>query len=301
MQANIKLPPFSSSDAPPEQRVHWVQVPFDFILELYDEPVLRVQRHHQRRALAAKHLIDHNLPIHVNYQAGRTPDGKLHLVDGYTRLTTIRNGSKPAPEGAWLGVVDVDTQADLDQLYDTVDSKYAVKRGRDAFEEGLRRAGLLGKVVSPVFTRAQAVSAVSAAAGHNDVRKAVWELRKGIKVLDPLHLGSGSNRLPAGALAALLLIASRGAEPEAIHKLAVTLERPDSVPDSERAKLGSAIKVAHALQKRRAEGALSGKNVIPIMEMVLGMWEAQGKGNTSGAGSLPASMTRTEFLAADGA
>jgi hypothetical protein len=291
-QTNIKLPRFSSPDSPPEQRVHWVQVPFTFILELYDEPVLRVQRHHQRRALAAKHLTDLNLPVHANYQAGRTPDGKLHLVDGYTRLTTIRNGTKAVPEGAWLGVVDVDTQADLDRLYDTVDSKYAVKRGRDAFEEGLRRAGLLGKVVSPVFTRAQAVTAVTVAAGHNDVRRAVWELRKGIKALDPLHLGSGASRLPAGALAALLLIASHGGDPEKVQKVAVTLERPDEVPAGERAKMGPAIKVAHALQKRREEGALSGRNVTPIMEMVLGMWA----GLESGTKEKEA-LSRAEFLA----
>lgn len=293
MQTALRLPSFSASDAPPEQRIHWVQVPFDTILELYDEPVLRVQRHHIRRAQTAKHLIDTNLPVHANYQAGRTPDGKLHLVDGYTRLTRIRNGDNPAPEKAWLGVVDVDTAADLDKLYDTVDSKFAVKRGRDAFEEGLRRAKLLDKLVSPVFTRAQAVSAVTAAAGHNDVRKAVWELRTGIKALDPLHLGSGANRLPAGALAALLVIANGGADADKVQKFAVALERAEAVPENERDKLAGAIRGAAMLKKRREQGALSGRNVVPIMELILGLWLWQ----ESSAHGTPGTVTRAEFLA----
>lgn len=294
MRNTVKLPKFSSPSAPPEKRMHWVQVPFEFIMNLYDEPVLRVQRHHLRRAQTARHLLDSDLPVHANYQAGRTPDGKLHLVDGYTRITTIKNGDKAAPESAWLGIVDVDTPAALDKLYDAVDSKFAVKRGRDAFEEGLRRSGLLGKVVSPVFTRAQAVSAVTAAAGHSDVRKAVWELRKGIRVLDPLHLGSGANRLPAGALAALLLVAAQGADPIKVQRLAVALERPDAVPADERASMSEELKAAAALQQRRADGSLSGKNVAPIMEMVLGLWSWLSHHTD---GETPAPISRAEFLA----
>lgn len=294
MRNTVKLPRFSPSSAPPEQRMHWVQVPFDFIMKLYDEPVLRVQRHHLRRAQTARHILDSDLPVHANYQAGRMPDGKLHLVDGYTRLTTIKNGDKPAPDSAWLGIVDVDTPAALDKLYDAVDSKFAVKRGRDAFEEGLRRSGLLGKVESPVFARAQAVSAVTAAAGHGDVRKAVWELRKGIKVLDPLHLGSGANRLPAGALAALLLVAAQGADPVKVQRLAVALERPGAVPDDERASMAEELKAAAALQQRRADGSLSGKNVAPIMEMVLGLWAWL---DHHADGEPPAPVSRAEFLA----
>ena len=295
MRNAVKLPRFSSSSAPPEKRMHWVQVPFEFIMKLYDEPVLRVQRHHLRRAQTARHLLDSDLPVHANYQAGRTPDGKLHLVDGYTRITTIKNGDKAAPECAWLGIVDVDTPAALDKLYDAVDSKFAVKRGRDAFEEGMRRSGLLGKVVSPVFNRAQAVSAVTAAAGHGDVRKAVWELRKGIKVLDPLHLGSGANRLPAGALAALLLVAAQGADPIKVQRLAVALERPDAVPADERSSMSEELKAAAALQQRRADGSLSGKNVAPIMEMVLGLWAWLAHHDD---GEAPAPLSRAEFLAA---
>lgn len=293
MRNAVKLPRFSSPAVSPEKRMHWVQVPFEFIMKLYEEPVLRVQRHHLRRAQAARHLIDFDLPVHANYQAGRMPDGTLHLVDGYTRLTTIKNGHKAAPECAWLGVVDVDTPAALDKLYDAMDSKFAVKRGRDAFEEGLRRSGLLGKVESPVFARAQAVSAVTAAAGHGDVRKAVWELRKGIKVLDPLHLGSGANRLPAGALAALLLVAAQGADPVKVQRLAVALERPGAVPDDERASMAEELKAAAALQQRRADGSLSGKNVAPIMEMVLGLWAWLAH---HAEGEKPVPISRAEFL-----
>jgi hypothetical protein len=56
--------------------------------------------------------------------------------------------------------------------------------------------------------------------------------------------------------------------------------------------MGPAIKVAHALQKRREEGALSGRNVTPIMEMVLGMWA----GLESGTKEKEA-LSRAEFLA----
>jgi hypothetical protein len=293
MRNAVKLPRFSSPDAPPEKRMHWVQVPFAFIMALYDEPVLRVQRHHLRRAQTARHLLDSDLPVHANYQVGRTPDGKLHLVDGYTRLTIIKNGEKAPPARAWMGLVDVDTPAALDKLYDAVDSKFAVKRGRDAFEEGLRRSGLLGRVVSPVFSRAQAVSAVTAAAGHGDVRKAVWELRKGIKVLDPLHLGSGANRLPAGALAALLLVAARGADPVKVQRLAVALERPEAVPEDERTTMAEELKAAAALKQRREDGSLSGKNVAPIMEMVLGLWAWLAEHED---GETPAPLSRAEFL-----
>lgn len=289
---SLNLPNFSASDARPDERMHWVHVPFSVIMELYDAPVLRVQRHHKRRALVAKHLTELNLPVHANYQAGRTPDGKLHLIDGYTRLTILKTGSKPLPEFAWLGIIDVDSAAELDRIYDTVDSKYAVKRGKDAFEEGLRRAGLLEKVVSPLFSRAQAVTAVTIAAGHSDVRKAVWELRNGIRVLDPLHLGAGPTRLPAGALAALLLIASRGGDASLIQKVAATLERPTEVPDTERKALAPALAAAQTLQQRRTDGSLSGKNVTPIMELVLGAWVSLESGAST---STP--ISRADFLA----
>ncbi|KWU26422.1 hypothetical protein AS149_25885 [Burkholderia cenocepacia] len=214
-------------------------------------------------------------------------------MDGYTRLTLIRNGIKAAPEGAWLGVIDVDTPADLDQLYDTVDSKFAVKRGRDAFDEGMRRAGLLGKVTKPVFTRAQAVSAVTAAAGHNDVRKAVWEMRKGIRELDAMPLATGATRLPSGALAALLLIASHGANTLQLQIVTAALADPSSVSKEDKARLAPVFKAIKALEKRRQDGALSGKNVTPIMELVLGMWMSL----QTGASDITP-VTRSEFLAA---
>lgn len=291
----MKMPPFAGADSTPESRMHWLQVPFSEILELYGSNVLKVQRHHLRRAKSSPHITASDIPVHVNFTAGRTPDDKLRLVDGYTRITAIVNGDKAAPETAWLGIVDCATQAEVEKLYDAMDSRQAVKRGRDAFEEGLRRANLLAKVESPVFVRGQAVSAIVAAAANTDVRKATWEMRHGIAVLDKLHIRSGRNGLPSGALAALLLLASHEKDSENVQRFAGALEHPDDVPPELKKEQVGAIKCAAKLTERREQGALSGKNVAPIMEMVLGYWrwqtEQKGKGHAS-------PITREDYLAA---
>jgi hypothetical protein len=288
----MKLPPFAGSDANPESRMHWLQVPFEEVLELYNSQVLKVQRHHIRRARSSPHLTTSDIPVHVNFTAGRTPDDKLKLVDGYTRITAIVNGDKPAPKMAWLGVVDCANAAEVEKLYDAMDSRQAVKRGRDAFDEGMRRAGLLTKVESPVFVRGQAVSAIVAAAGTSDVRKATWEMRHGIAVLDKLHVKAGRNGLPSGALAALLLLATQEKDAEQVQKFAAALEHPDAVPPELKKEQSGAIKCAAALAERREQGALSGKNVTPIMELVLGYWAWQQKG---GKGQ-PHPIPRADYL-----
>ena len=292
MQPLPKMPAFTKPDAAPEERMHWVHAPFAFILELYKNQVLKVQRHHIRRAKNAPHITSSNIPLHVNYIAGRTPDGKMRLVDGYTRVTAILNEDKPAPSVVWLGIVDCDTAAELEKLYDAMDSRQAVKRGRDAFEEGLRRAGLLNKVKSPLFTKAQAVSAITAAYGSNDVRKATYELRHGIQVLDALEIGSGPKRLPSGALAALLLMASDEKDSESVQRFAAALQHPEAVPSKVKSEVAGAIRSAKELEERRAQGALSGRNVVPIMESVLGYWNWQ----KQGAKGTPTPMSRADYL-----
>lgn len=288
----MQMPPFAGAGSNPAQRMHWVMVPFAEILDLYKAQVLKVQRNHVRRAQTSTHLSESDMPVHMNFTAGRTPDGKIKLVDGYTRITKILNGEKPAPEIAWLGIVDCATPAEVEQLYDAMDSRDAVKRGRDAFEAGLRRANLLDKLESPVFVRGQAVSAILAAAGHNDTRKATWELRRGITVLDRLHVKSGRNGVPSGALAALLLLATHEADSGQVQRFAAALEHPEAVPPEARKEQAGAIACAEKLQERREQGALSGKNVGPIMEMVLGYWSWQGRG----AKGAVKPMTREEYL-----
>lgn len=275
-------------------RMHWVRVPFDVVQALYDEPTFRIQRNHLRRAVNAKYLTGNNNPLHVNFMASRTPDGKLHLIDGYTRITAIGMGAKHTPEQVWLGVVDVDTPGEAEKLYDAIDSKASVKRGRDAFEEGLRRARLLGKLESPAFTSGQAVSACLLAAGVRDARQAVFSCRTGIAKLDPLGIRAGRSGLPAGALAALILIAN--SEPPdrqaQVLEFAATLVRPEEVPAGQKKALGPALRCAEALEARREANALSGKNVGPIMELVLGYWNKQ-KG---GGGSRVSALSRADYL-----
>ena len=292
MPTNPKMPPFTPSDASPEERMHWVKVPFSFVLDLYNAQTLKVQRHHLRRAKHALHLTGVDIPLHVNYVAGRTPDGKMRLVDGYTRVTAILNGDKPSPSTVWLGVVDCDTPAELEKMYDAMDSRQAVKRGRDAFEEGLRRANLINKVQSPLFTKGQAVSAITAAYGSPDVRKATYELRHGIQVLDKLGISAGPKKLPSGALAALLLMAADEKDSEAVQKFAAALQNPDAVPPKEKSEVAGALRSAKDLEERRQQGSLSGRNVVPIMESVLGYWDWQKHG---GKGS-PHPLSRADYI-----
>lgn len=288
----MQMPPFAGAGSNPAQRMHWVMVPFSEILDLYKAQVLKVQRNHVRRAQTSHHLSESDIPVHMNFTAGRTPDGKLKLVDGYTRITKILNGEKPAPDTVWLGIVDCSSPAEVEQLYDAMDSRDAVKRGRDAFEAGLRRANLLDKLESPVFVRGQAVSAILAAAGHNDTRKATWELRRGISVLDRLHIRSGRNGVPSGALAALLLLATHEVDSGQVQRFAAALEHPEAVPPEAKKEQAGAIACAEKLQERREQGALSGRNVGPIMEMVLGYWSWQNRG---GKGAVKP-MSREEYL-----
>lgn len=269
---DIKLPAFQGTNAKVEDRMHWVKVPFSVVLGLYNEKVLRVQRHHLRRAKEASHLRGEPIPLHRNFLAIRSSDLKLQLIDGYTRITAVLNGESSEPEEVWLGVVDLPPGNTGDEMYDAVDSKYAVKRGRDTFEEGLRRSGLLDKLQSPIFARAQAVSAVQAAAGTGDVRKGVYAVRKGIQALDPLHLHSGRGGVPAGALAAFLLMATHENENAEVVRFAAAVARPRDVPTDMKSKYASAMKCAAYLQEKREASALSGKNVLPIMADVLGYW-----------------------------
>lgn len=88
--------------------------------------------------------------------------------------------SKKAPESPGfakflkkLGKPDVDSAREAEQVYLAIDSRLAVKTGRNTFEEGLRKANLLGKLQSPVFLTASAVSALAAASAERDPLVAV--------------------------------------------------------------------------------------------------------------------------------
>lgn len=290
--SSVSLPAYVPAPAPPHARMHWVQVPFEFVVDLYKAGVLNVQRHHTRRLKNARHLRNEDNPLHMNFLARRAPDGKLRLLDGYTRIAAVLTGVRQKPERVWLGVVDTDSNREDEPLYDAIDSRQAVKRGRDAFDEGLRRAGLLEKVTSPAFVRGNAVSAIVAAAGHNDVRRATWEMRHGIKVLDPLNVAVGKGHLPAGALGALLLIAAQEKDLVAVQRFAAALHHPSEVPQEFHKELAGALRAAHQLDKRRELGALSGKNVPEILDLVLSHWVWQRDGAT---GPVP-KITRAEYL-----
>jgi hypothetical protein len=145
--------------------------------------------------------------------------------------------------------------------------------------------------MSTLFIRAQVVTAIVTAAGQSDVRRATYELRNAIRVLDRMQLADGPGRLPQGALAALLLIAHRGGDAELLHRFAVVLERPDDAAPAERKALAPAVDAARSLQKRRELGSLSGKNVPTIMAEVLGAWVALERGTHSHT-----PISRTEFL-----
>ena len=277
--------------------MHWVRVAYSEVEALYEQKPIRVERNYQRRARETSHLRNSNIPLHMNYVVARTPDGQLHLVDGYTRVTTIKAGEKPRPEQVWLGVVDVDSISEIEPLYDACDSRQAVKRGRDAFEEGLRRSGLLNKLQSPAFVRASAVSAVAAATGHHDVRHAVYELRHGIRVLDSLNVTGGRRGVPAGALAGLLLIASREKDTESVKEFANALLYPEDVPSKDRTRLKAALLCAAYLEERRQEGALSGKNIVSLLDSVLSHWAMYQQGTT---GRRLPTVVRESYLASLG-
>jgi len=276
--STLKLPAYAGPEQPLEDRMHWLRVPYDVVLELYRHNILNVQRNHLRRANMARHLTDSELPVHINYQAVRGADGKIKLVDGYTRITVIEAGQKPKPSKVWLGVIDVNSVEGYEAIYNAIDSNKAVKRGRDAFEEGLRRASLLGKLESPVFMQGSAVSAVLAAADTKDVRKAVLDMKKAIHVLDPVKLPVGKHALPAGALAGCLLLAAHEEDKVKVQQFTAALVTPDAVPKDLTTKLRGAIKLAEWLRERREEGSLSGKNVPVIMAQVLGSWRWQEQG-----------------------
>ena len=174
------LPPFAAPGAPPEDQVNWIRVAYSVVEELYDSGVVRVQRNHLRRLQQADHLTNTDLPLHRNYLAVRLPDGTTQLIDGYTRIAAIKAAQKPLPAQVWLGVVDAESAKAAEGLYLAVDSRRAVKTGRDAFEEGLRKAGLLGKLRSSLFINGNAVSALQVAAGDPDTRASVVRYKKAI-------------------------------------------------------------------------------------------------------------------------
>lgn len=289
----LDLPPFVAPDARPERRMHWVRASMTAVEALYETGILRIQRNHLRRMLHAEHLINGEaIPLHANFLAVRMPDLSLQLLDGYTRITAYREGRAERPEEVWLGVVDVDNPKQAEQMYLAVDSRKAVKTGRDAFEEGLRKAGLLDKLVSPIFVNGYAVSALAAAAGSKDTLKEVVRFKKAIKLLDPLQLEVGRFAMPAGALAACLLLALHEQDTTSVQRFAAAIAHPDRLEPAERKLVPGAVKFAQWLQERRNEGALSGRNVPVIMSQALGAFQWQKRG---GQGRLEP-LTRTEYL-----
>jgi hypothetical protein len=289
----LPLPPFAGTDAPPEERMHWVRAPMDAVDALYDRATLKVQRNHLRRLLHAEHLTGTSLPLHANFLAVRMPDQSLQLMDGYTRITAMREGMATRPDEVWLGVVDVDSATQAEQMYLAVDSRRAVKTGRDAFEEGLRKAGLLGKLESPIFINGYAVSALAAAAGENDTLKDVVKFKKAIRTLDKLHLEVGRHALPAGALAACLLLAQHEENSTAVLQFTAAIAHPENLSAAEKKQVSGAIKFAAWLRERREEGALSGRNVAVIMQQALGAYLWQQKG----AHGRIEPVSRSEYLA----
>lgn len=288
-----ELPPFTDSGATPEARMHWVQVPFSVVEGLYDEGTLKVQRNHLRRLAHASHLLKTNLPVHANFMATRSPEGALSLIDGYTRIAAVKEERRPRPGDVWLGVIDSDGARQVEQLYLAVDSRQAVKTGRDAFEEGLRKAGLLGKLVSPVFVNGYAVSAVAAASGESDTLLAVVALKRAIERLDPLKLEVGRFALPAGALAASLLLAQHEKELTPVLQFTAAVSRPENLSAADRKQVPGALKFVTWLAERREQGALSGRNVPLIMAQALGsfIWQQDG------ARGRIAALSRDEYLA----
>jgi hypothetical protein len=287
------LPTFQAAAASDVERMHWIQVPFTAVEALYDRETLKVQRNHVRRLQHADHLTNGTaLPLHMNYLAARMPDESLQLLDGYTRITAIREGRAARPDTVWLGIVDVDSSKQAEQIYLAVDSRKAVKTGRDAFEEGLRKAGLLDKLVSPIFINGYAVSALAAAAGSKETLKEVVRFKKAIKLLDPLQLDVGRFAMPAGALAACLLLALHEEDTTSVQRFAAAIAHPERLEPEERKLVPGAVKFAAWLQARREEGALSGRNVPVIMQQALGAFRWQ----SHGAQGKLEPITREEYL-----
>ncbi len=290
---SVKLPAFTAHDALPEERMHWVQVPFADIKALYDAGALRVQRNHLRRLASAQHVLSTNLPLHANFMAVRLPDDTVWLADGYTRVAAIEADMREEPAApVWLGVVDVDSMKDGEQIYLAVDSRRAVKTGRDTFEEGMRKAGLLGKLHSPLFTGGAVVSALYAASGEKDPLVSVPRFKKAFERLDSLGLGGGRAALPAGALGACLLLAQHEEDAEAVLQFTAALASTDKLESAEKKLVPGALKAAAWLDERREAGALSGKNVPVILAQVLGsfVWQQEG------ASGRVTPLSRDEYL-----
>lgn len=277
VELHARVPEFVSSDAPVEERMHWVQVPYSDIRSLYEAATLRVQRNHLRRVKKARYLRQ-PLAVHANFVAVRQADGTLTLADGYTRAAAIDLHLREAPEKVWLGIVDVDSVREAEQVYLAIDSRLAVKTGRDTFEEGLRKANLLGKLQSPVFLTASAVSALATAAAERDPLVAVPRFKRAIERLDALKLAKGPGGLPAGALAACLLLAQHEEDTNAVLQFTLALARPQALGPAERKLVPGALKLTPWLDERRTAGALSGKNVPVIMAQTLGsfVWQQEG-------------------------
>ena len=287
------LPDFTPADAAPEDRVHWLKVDYEVVEGLFHAHVVKVQRNHMRRLLHADHLTKVDSPLHRNFIAARLPDGSVQLIDGYTRIAAVEAGQKPRPAKVWLGVVDADSTRAVETLYLAVDSRRAVKTGRDAFEEGLRKAGLLGKLKSPLFVRGNGVSALQAASGDDDVLAAVVKFKKAIERLDALALPGGRYALPAGALGACLLLAQHEDDSMAVQQFAAAVARPELVPKDQAAKVPGGLKLAEWLAERREQGALSGKNVGVILQHALGFFRWQ----QEGAKGRAVPITRSDYLA----
>lgn len=119
-----------------------------------------IQRDTERHAAKAKHLMT-PLPTHQFVFAAQMPGGQLIKLDGHTRALLWERNQVPAPQNVIVGIVQVRTQKEAEELYKTFDSKDALESMRDKVSGAFNRYGFEPR--SALLQHGTIVSALRAA------------------------------------------------------------------------------------------------------------------------------------------
>lgn len=241
------------------------------LMELYQNATCSTQRDHVKRAPKSKYLHGKLWGMQLVFQAIRRANGKIELIDGYTRCECLARGLSTigVGESIVLQVHEADSVDEIKGLYDQCDNPNASKKAPDRLDEGLRLTDSLGTFVSSIMGRGPRASAVKVASGGRNVREAVEMMIDGMKYVDKLGLVRTTEA--TAMLGLYITIGKYAARFEEAEEFIRIMNRHTYEP-RELNRYNATVKQFHDLHSnKRKQGSLSGTgNVDAIHQLGMG-------------------------------
>jgi len=181
-------------------------VDFKVVQKAYDLGPIFVQRDHEARAKKVKYLKGSLHGDQLVFHLVRI-NGKLRLIDGYTRVKCVMMDKVEIPARV-LVIIHAEPASEdaLKALYDQFNSPAARKGASCRYSEGQRATDTLNTYNSPLMQRLQKTAPMWSVNG-NSVREGVIKATPGMQWVDELKLNKGATTHESlGSVAAYLAI-----------------------------------------------------------------------------------------------